>query len=309
MLLRILLRTLWTLIVGSGLLFFVGNNATCRQWWGLSTSPKYETFGKILIHRSRFIDSASQQEIVGTPAQLDISERFLRTQLIILQSDVLRQRGLERLYSLHPEFLDPEKAKDFSSNNLPLPLPEPDVLVTVALGTPPKDATIAIMRAIGSDAKLVRLYLDSLMDEYIALQKEGRDKATAFSTNMFIEEVLVHERDLKTAYAAFQEAEKQKAPAATTERLKEEMNDAKSAYDLWKQILGQTEPRGEGERVAIMERPREITTTEIPVGVNLYGFALVSPTLTSACYASALVLSFLLPRRRPRLLSEVGRGD
>jgi hypothetical protein len=126
-------------------------------------------------------------------------------------------------------------------------------------------------------------------------------------TGSLIETVLVHERDLRQAHAAYSEAQRKGTTGAAPERVKAEFDDAKEFYGRWKGTLDHTEPPCTcGGMVAIMERPNK--GTEIPIGGDPFDLARESPALATGCYASALVLSFLFPRKRPKA-SPIETGD
>lgn len=113
--------------------------------------------------------------------EVGVESGFYQTQIDILESGALRLRALERVRATHPD------------------RKEIDVEVRV---TRSKGSAIMNIVAIGEEPTYTRLFLDALLDEYIAFRKEMMDKSIATQMHKVIEEVLVHERRFKEAKSA-----------------------------------------------------------------------------------------------------------
>ncbi|MFZ4764153.1 MAG: polysaccharide biosynthesis tyrosine autokinase [Roseimicrobium sp.] len=158
-----------------------------RRWWFLlltaaiaicfealvitGKTTEYIAIGKIV---------AGLQVKIGSREGEVISERFVQdfygTQIETLESGALRNHALERVRSLHPE------------------LKEIEVEISV---TQTRGSSILNVAAVGAEAKYTRVYLDALLDEYIAFRKDMLEKSIGSTMNKVIEEVLSREKLVK----------------------------------------------------------------------------------------------------------------
>jgi hypothetical protein len=146
------------------------------------------------------------------------SAEFYGTEMEIIMSGELRRRALERVRSLHPE------------------LKEINVRVRVFQT---KGSSILNVMATGEEAKYTRIYLDALLDEYIAFGNELIDRSIGASTQRIINEKLSYERQSKEAEKALEAFQKQNDLVIFSEeherlvkkasRLRSELEDLKSS--------------------------------------------------------------------------------
>lgn len=101
---------------------------------------------------------------------------FYGTQIEILESGELKKRALERVRGLHPELKE-------------VPV---DIKVTQTKGS-----SILKIAAVGDEQKYTRVYLDALLDDYMAFRQEMIEKSVGTAINKVIEEVLSREKDVK----------------------------------------------------------------------------------------------------------------
>jgi VIT1/CCC1 family predicted Fe2+/Mn2+ transporter len=154
-------------------------------------TTQYYALGKILA-------GVKSPGVSGDPrsdrnvANVSESQDFYGTVIEMLESSALRARALERVRALHPE------------------LKEIDVLTRV---TQTKGSAILNVAAVGEEPKYTRIYLDALLDEYIAFRKEMIDKSVGTALLKVIEQVLTSEKRLKTANSELQQYERANDPA------------------------------------------------------------------------------------------------
>ena len=163
---KILLRRRWWFLLLTAAI------AVCVKALGITTKvTQYITIGK--IHAGMRVNPAgnSGPKIIEDVMQQD----FYGTQIEILESGALKARALERVRSLHPE------------------LKEIDVDIKV---TQNKGSSILNVAAIGEEAKFTRVYLDALLDEYIAFRKDMMDKSVTGAMNKVIAEVINRDKIL-----------------------------------------------------------------------------------------------------------------
>ncbi len=177
---KILLRRRWWFLLLTAAI------AVCFQALRITgKATEYVALGKIVAGLKV---SPGREGPGGEVVSNMMQAEFYGTQIEILEGGELRRRALERVRSLHPE------------------LKEIDVEVRV---TQTKGSSILNVAAVGEEAKYTRVYLDSLLDEYIAFRKEMIDKSVGTAMNKVIEEVLTREKQTKekaTALEAFQKA-------------------------------------------------------------------------------------------------------
>lgn len=112
----------------------------------------------------------------GVIDQQMATAEFYGTQIEILESGGLQERALERVRGVHPELKE--------------------VPVTIRV-TQTKGSSILKIAALGEDQKYTRVYLDALLDAYLALRQEMVEKQVGTAMNKVIEEVLSHEKAVK----------------------------------------------------------------------------------------------------------------
>lgn len=169
---KILLRRRWWFLLLTAAI------AVCFQALRITgKATQYYALGRIVAGVKVSVHEGGRG---GETIENTMQQDFYGTQIEILESGALRARALERIRSLHPE------------------LKEIDVEVRV---TQTKGSAILNVAAVGEEPKYTRLYLDALLDEYIAFRKEMIDKSVGTAMNKVIEEVLVKERQFKEAQA------------------------------------------------------------------------------------------------------------
>jgi polysaccharide biosynthesis transport protein len=170
---KILLRRRWWFLLLTAAI------AVCFQALRITgKATEYYALGRIVAGVKVTVNTGGNgAETIQNTQQQD----FYGTQIEILESGALKTRALERIRSVHPE------------------LHEIDVEVRV---TQTKGSAILNVAAVGEEPKYTRLYLDSLLDEYISFRKEMIDKSVGTAMNKVIEEVIRKETQLKEATAA-----------------------------------------------------------------------------------------------------------
>jgi len=176
---KILLRRRWWFLLLTAAI------AVCFQALRITgKATEYVALGKIVAG----LKVSAGKEGAGSDVVSNLMQaEFYGTQIEILEGGELRRRALERVRSLHPE------------------LKEIDVEVRV---TQTKGSSILNVAAVGEEAKYTRVYLDSLLDEYIAFRKEMIDKSVGTAMNKVIEEVLTREKQTKEKSAALEAFQK-----------------------------------------------------------------------------------------------------
>lgn len=165
-----------------------------RRWWFLlltaaiaicfealritGKTTEYIAIGKIVAGLQVKVGSREGDVVTNAFAQ-----DFYGTQIETLESGALRNHALERVRSLHPE------------------LKEIEVEIRV---TQTKGSSILNVAAVGEEAKYTRVYLDALLDEYIAFRKDMLEKSIGTTMNKVIEEVLSRESMVKKTKEALE---------------------------------------------------------------------------------------------------------
>ncbi len=158
-----------------------------RRWWFLLLTAAIA----ICVQALRITGKATEFIALGklviglqvTPSGKDtgvvqnmMPQDFYGTQIEIIESGELRRRALERVRGEHPE------------------LKEIDVEIRV---TQTKGSSILNVAAVGEEPKFTRVFLDSLLVEFIAFRREMIDKSVGMAMNKVIEEVLSREKSVK----------------------------------------------------------------------------------------------------------------
>ncbi len=168
-----------------------------RRWWFLlltvaiaicyealaitGKATQYIALGKIVanIHVNADGQSCSGNAIIDSELQ---RENFFGTQIEILESGALKHQALERVRGLHPE------------------LKEVEVAISV---TQTKGSSILKVAAIGDEQKYTRVYLDALLDEYMAFRQEMVEKSVGNAMNKVIDEVLSRDQAVNVAKTTY----------------------------------------------------------------------------------------------------------
>ena len=140
-----------------------------RAWMITKKPSEFVAIGKLVVARSPN----------PGPNPLDLSkipEAFYGTLVEILKSGELRRRTVERVREEHPE------------------LKEIDVEIHVAQT---KGSGILNVGAIGAEPKFTRIYLDTLLYEFVAFRREMEEKSIGSTPGKVIEEVLLREKEVK----------------------------------------------------------------------------------------------------------------
>lgn len=165
-----------------------------RRWWFLLlTAAIAICFQALRITGKTTEYIAIGRIMAGMQVQLGdkgnvFENRFLQdfygTQIEMLESGRLRNNALGRVRSLHPELREIEV----------------DIRVTQTKGS-----SILNVAAVGEEAKYTRVYLDAVLDEYIAMRKEMFDNSVNGTMNKVIEEVLSREKIVQKSKEKFEE--------------------------------------------------------------------------------------------------------
>ncbi len=164
-------------------------------------------------------------------SQVSMPSDFYGTQIEIIEGYEVRLRALERIRSLHPELNETAVAVRATKN---------------------KDSTILSIKAKGFDPKYTRLYLDSLLDEYINYFRDDRCFKPPSDVGKVFEEVLTRERQVKECLTALDTFEQQNDPLLLSkehERLSKEVSITRGELEVEKR----SNPH-EGKAVAIEKR-------------------------------------------------------
>lgn len=164
---KILLRRRWWFLLLTAAI------AVCVQALRITgKTTEYSAIGRVVAGMQINAGGSQSDKVVNQMMPQD----FYGTQMEILESGELRRRALERVRSLHPE------------------LKEIDVEIRV---TQTKGSSILNVAAVGAEAKYTRVYLEGILDEYIAFGKEMIQNSLTTEMNKVIEEVLSREKTVK----------------------------------------------------------------------------------------------------------------
>lgn len=138
---------------------------------------------------------------------------FYGTHMEIIESRTLQARALDRVRSLHPD--------------------RKEVDVKVRVSRAPGSAIFNV-GAVGSEPSYTRLYLDALLDEYVALEKEMFDRSIGSGIGKVIDEVLNREKKLNALQDELRDFERAHDPAllsAEHERLIKKTTSLRDGLD------------------------------------------------------------------------------
>jgi len=165
---KILLRRRWWFLLLTAAI------AVCVQTLRITGKPtEYLAIGKVVVGMQ--VRAGGEK---GGPPVIDITNQqdFYGTQMEILLGGELRRRALERVRGLNPELKEIDV----------------DVRVTQARGS-----SILNVAAVGEEKQYTRIFLEAILDEYIAFRKEMIEKSLGSTMNKVIEEVLSREKKVK----------------------------------------------------------------------------------------------------------------
>ncbi len=120
----------------------------------------------------------------GKDSSMSLPKEFIPTQIEIIESGELRRHAFERMRGEHPE------------------LKEMDVEIRA---TQSKGSNIINVAAIGAEPKFTRVFLDSILVEFIAFRRELVDNNISSVMNRIIEQVLAREKSVREKADAFNE--------------------------------------------------------------------------------------------------------
>ncbi|MEI6535469.1 MAG: hypothetical protein WCN98_09030, partial [Verrucomicrobiaceae bacterium] len=162
---KILLRRRWWFLLLTAAI------AICVQALRITgKATEFIALGKLVIGLQ--VNPSGQSNVV----QQMMPQDFYGTQIEILEGGELRRRALERVRGEHPE------------------LKEIDVEIRV---TQTKGSSILNVAGVGEEPKFTRIFLDSLLVEFIAFRREMIEKSVGTAMNKVIEEVLSREKAVK----------------------------------------------------------------------------------------------------------------
>ena len=215
-----------TLFVLLGLLSLAPSPASAEE-----ESPLYRATGKILMEGAG--DLRLSENLLG---------QFHATQIEVLKGREIMYRARERVRGLHPELKEAAAEVDASVMNK-------THIVRVEVKAP--------------DQIYAKVYLDAVLDEYMAFRQEMLEKSVGTAANKIIEEVLTREKKVKekeTALADFMRSHPDNYDAGANKAqyaiLTGERDNEKENYKSWRKALENIEAtlKQASPRVAITER-------------------------------------------------------
>lgn len=167
---KILLRRRWWFLLLTAAI------AICVQALRITgKATEYIALGKLVVGIQ--INPSGKDAVVQNMMPQD----FYGTQIEIIESGELRRRALERVRGEHPE------------------LTEKEVEIRV---TQTKGSSILNVAGVGEEPKFTRIFLDSLLVEFIAFRRDMINKSVDTAMNKVIEEVLSREKAVKEKFEA-----------------------------------------------------------------------------------------------------------
>ena len=196
------------------LLLLISTGLCGAAWFVMQQPPAFRSVGRMMVSgQIRLGDSAAvySEELVN----------FFGTQIELMTSVEVQKRAHARARALRPD-LETEK-------------------VELSVGQLPK-ASIFMLRAVGKSPDYVQVFLNSIMDEYIATKKEMRNVKND-STTVVIQDTLVRlEKDMQNEEDEMHEFQKTNSigfltiagnsKGAYLEQLNQEMAVLKKENDL-----------------------------------------------------------------------------
>ncbi|WP_395749405.1 hypothetical protein [Prosthecobacter sp.] len=138
---------------------------------------------------------------------------FYGTILETCESAEMKSRALERVRALNPDLKDSDV----------------DIRVSQSKGS-----SIFNILATGTDPKYTRIFLDALLDEFIAFRQSIREAAQGRVLQQFLQEVVTKQKDMETSEAALEKVRaKVDTPSvkAELERLVTRLNSLRNQRD------------------------------------------------------------------------------
>ncbi len=139
---------------------------SCKQ-----QPPKYISLAKLVVG-GRMVGNSSP----SGPAYVDYLQDFYGTIIETIESSEMRRRALDRVRALHPD------------------MKESDVEIQVSQN---KGSAIFNVRAFGSEPKYTRVFLDALLDEFLAFRIQIREQQKNKALTTLAEDVVRREKNLQ----------------------------------------------------------------------------------------------------------------
>lgn len=169
---KVLLRRRWWFLLLTAAI------AICYEALAISSkSVEYRAIGKIMAGMQVQVSDKS----IGF--QNSFVDDFYGTQIDMLQSSTLQSNALDRVRGLHPD------------------LKEIHVDIRV---TQTKGSSILSVLGVGAEKEFTKVYVDAILDEYMALRKKMFDSSVNGTVNRIIEEVLSRDKQVQTAKAEYE---------------------------------------------------------------------------------------------------------
>lgn len=158
---KILLRRRWWFLL------LTASIGVCVQTLRITGKPQeYISLAK-LVAGGRIVANSS------TPAYMEQLQDFYGTIIETLESSEMRRRALDRVRALHPD------------------MKETDVEVRVSQN---KGSAIFNVAAVGAEPKYTRIFLDALLDEFIAFRQQIREQHRGKALTALTEDVVKREK-------------------------------------------------------------------------------------------------------------------
>lgn len=163
-----------------------------RQWWIVMLAIILVgggAAGFILTQPDKFSSQArmwvrGKIQVSNVGQYTEDLQNFFGTQIELVQSGEIQQRALNRVKASHPQIVPPVDASG-----------QP-VLPKITVSQAPKSAVFDL-KAVSENSEFVRLYLDALMEEFLAYKKEIRNATSGDALSSVSEQVFKQERELK----------------------------------------------------------------------------------------------------------------
>jgi uncharacterized protein involved in exopolysaccharide biosynthesis len=198
---RIVART----IIILGLALFGASLGVCYQALPITSKPQeYRSLAKLVAD--------GQMTFKGSPASREQQADFYGTIIETLESAEMKRRALERVRALHPE------------------IKEVDVEIRV---TQTKGSAIFDILANGTEPKYTQIFLDALLDEFIAFRQNTREQSQGPEYQQFLQIVATQRKKMEDAFKAAEALGKASGlrAKADLERLVERVTTLKGQRD------------------------------------------------------------------------------
>lgn len=163
-----------------------------RKWWILVLTSLLPIGPAIYYVRTQPIQYVSKAtawvrgklHVADVGQYAEDGQNFFGTQIQLLQSDPLQERALARLKSTNPD-LEPPKSNGGRQ-----------VLPRIRVVQAPK-SSVFVLESTSSSAAFAKVYLDALMDEFLAYRKEVRAATSGDALASVSAQVYKQETELK----------------------------------------------------------------------------------------------------------------